>query len=216
MFNGISFFDLILHVDKFLDVIVTNYGTLVYILIAAVIFCENGIFAPLPGDSLIFAGAAYAVAGKMNIWLLMIICFVAAVVGDLVNYYIGHAVGKAIYTRAKGRFINKANIDKATAFYAKYGGRAIVFSRFIPFIRQFTPFVAGIGRMNFAKFNIWNLVGVTAWVVICSLLGIFFGNIPIVKDNFSAVIIGIIIVSLLPPIIAALRARSKKRPVKSE
>ena len=216
MFNGISFFDLILHVDKFLDVIVTNYGTLVYILIAAVIFCENGIFFPLPGDSLIFAGAAYAVAGKMNIWLLMIICFAAAIVGDLVNYYIGHAVGKAIYDRAKGRLINKANIDKATAFYAKYGGRAIVFSRFIPIIRQFTPFVAGIGKMNFVKFNIWNLVGVTAWVVICSVLGIFFGNIPLVKNNFSAVIIGIIIVSLLPAIIAALRARSKKRPVKSE
>ena len=208
--EGISFVDLFLHINKVLDVIVSQYGTLVYILIFAIIFCENGIFFPLPGDSLIFAGAAYAVQGQMNIWLLLIICFVSAVVGDILNYYIGVFVGNKIYARAKGRFISKENIDKAAEFYKKHGGRAIVFSRFIPIIRQFTPFVAGIGKMDFKRLMIWNLVGVTAWVVICSLLGYFFGNIPIVRENFSAVIIGIIVVSLLPAVIGFMRSRAKR------
>ena len=215
MLGGISLLDLVLHIDKFLDVFISRYGVFVYILIFIVIFCENGIFFPLPGDSLIFAGAAYAMKGQMNIWLLILICFVAAVTGDILNYYIGVFVGNKIYDRAKGRFVSKENIDKAADFYKKHGGRAIVFSRFIPIIRQFTPFVAGIGKMDFKRLMIWNLVGVTAWVVICALLGALFGNIPIVRNNFSAVIIGIIVVSLLPAVIGFMRTRIK-RPNKPE
>ena len=215
MLEGVSLFDLVLHVDKVLDIVISRYGILVYILIFLVIFCENGIFFPLPGDSLIFAGAAYAMKGMMNIWILIIICFVSAILGGILNYYIGYAVGKRIYSRTKGRFIKRENIDKAGDFYAKHGGKAIVFSRFIPFIRQFTPFVAGIGRMDFKKLMFWNLVGVTLWVGICAALGCLFGNIPIVKENFSTVIIGIIIVSLLPAIITYLRSKFKK-PIKSE
>jgi membrane-associated protein len=215
MLDGISLLDLLLHVDKFLDVFISRYGILVYILIFIVIFCENGIFFPLPGDSLIFAGAAYAMKGQMNIWLLLIICFSAAVIGDILNYYLGYALGKRIYSRANGRFIKRENIDKAHDFYRRNGGKAIVFSRFIPIIRQFTPFVAGIGKMDFKKFMFWNLVGVTAWVIICALFGAFFGNITFVKENFSAVIIGIIVVSLLPAIITYLKSRFKK-PAKSE
>ncbi|SHI12945.1 membrane-associated protein [Sporobacter termitidis DSM 10068] len=210
MLDGISLLDLILHVDKFLDVITVQYGVYVYILIFLVIFCENGIFFPLPGDSLIFAGAAYAVKGQLSLWLLFVICFVAAVIGGILNYYLGVAVGRKIYDRAKGRFISRENIDRATAFYARHGGKAIVFSRFIPIIRQFTPFVAGISKMDFRKFMIWNLVGVTAWVIICAAMGYFFGNIPVVKENFSAVVIGIIVVSLLPALIGFLRTRIKR------
>jgi membrane-associated protein len=215
LLDGLTFFDLLLHVDKFLDVIISRYGVYVYILIFLVIFCENGIFFPLPGDSLIFAGAAYAVAGMMNLWLLMIICFVSAVIGIVVNYYLGVVVGKQIYTRTKGRFIKREYVDKAQAFYEKHGGKAIIFSRFIPFIRQFTPFVAGIGRMSFKRMMFFNVVGVTAWVLVCSLAGYYFGNIPFVKENFTSVILGIIFVSLLPVIIGALGSKFKKNKPES-
>lgn len=210
MLDGISLLDIILHVDKLLDVIVSKYGLLVYIIIFIVLFCENGIFFPLPGDSLLFAGAAYAVRGSMNLWLFAAICFVSTVLGVILNYYLGCVVGKAVYERTKGRFIKREHIDKAAAFYEKHGGRAIIFSRFIPIIRQFTPFVAGIGRMPFKKVMFYNLVGVTAWVVICSLMGALFGNIPVVKNNFSTVIIGIIAVSLLPMLVSYLKSKRKK------
>lgn len=217
MLEDISFLDLLLHVDKFLNAFITQYGgTLIYILIFAILFCETGLFAPLPGDSLIFASAAFAAAGLLNIWLLVIVCFIAGLLGDSLNYYLGHAIGKKIYARAKGRFIKRENIDKAKEFYDKHGGKAIILSRFIPIIRQFTPFVAGIGRMTFKRFMSYNLIGVTAWVGISSLLGYFFGNIQFVKDNFSTVIYAIIIISLLPAIIAFIRSKLKKKPLKSE
>lgn len=216
MLEGISFLDLLLHVDIFIEAFISQYGgTLIYVLIFAVLFCETGLFAPLPGDSLIFASAAVAAAGLLDIWLLIIICFVAAILGDSLNYYLGHAIGKKIYARAKGRFIKRENIDKAKDFYEKHGGKAIIFSRFIPIVRQFTPFVAGIGRMSFRRFMKFNFVGVTAWVGISSLMGYFFGNIKFVKDNFSTVIYAIIIISLLPVLITFLRAKFKK-PIKSD
>jgi membrane-associated protein len=208
--EGLSFIDLILHIDKFLGEFISRYGVIVYILVFVVLFCETGIFAPLPGDSLIFACGAFAAAGLLDIWFIVAICFVAAILGDSLNYYLGHAVGKKIYDRAKGRIINRANIDKAQDFYAKHGGKAIVFSRFIPIIRQFTPFVAGIGRMTFRRFMSFNFLGVTAWVGISAILGYFFGNIKLVKDNFSTVILAIIVISLLPVVIGYLRSRSKR------
>lgn len=215
MLEGISFLDLLLHVDIFIDAFITRYGVLVYILIFLILFCETGLFAPLPGDSLIFACAAFAMIGKLNIWILLIVCFVAAILGDSLNYYLGHAVGTKIYARAKGRFIKRENIDKAKNFYAKHGGKAIIFSRFIPIIRQFTPFVAGICQMPFSRFMKYNFIGVTAWVGISALAGSLFGNITIVRENFSTVILAIIFISLLPAIIAFLKTKFKK-PIKSE
>jgi membrane-associated protein len=215
MLDGISVLDLLLHVDKFLGEFISRYGLIVYILVFVVIFCETGLFCPLPGDSLIFACGAFAAAGLMNIWIVALICFVAGILGDSLNYYLGHAVGRRIYARAKGRFLKRENIDKARDFYDKHGGKAIIFSRFIPIIRQFTPFVAGIGQMTWRRFMSVNLIGVTAWVAIAAVLGYFFGNIPVVKENFSAVIIGIIVVSLLPAFIAFIRSKMK-RPAKSE
>jgi membrane-associated protein len=210
MLEGISILDLLLHVDTFLEEFISRYGVLVYILIFVVLFCETGIFAPLPGDSLIFACGAFAAAGLLNVWIMAAVCFVAAILGDSLNYYLGHAVGRKIYARAKGRIISRENIDKAKDFYDKHGGKAIVFSRFIPIIRQFTPFVAGIGRMSFRRFMSFNFIGVTAWVGISSVLGFFFGNIKFVRDNFSTVILAIIFISLLPAIIAFIRSKLKK------
>lgn len=215
MLNGISIFDMILHVDTFLGEIISQYGLIVYILVFLIIFCETGLFFPLPGDSLIFACGAFAAAGLLNFWLIAAICFTAGLLGDSFNYYLGHAVGRRIYDRAKGKFLKRENIDKAADFYQKHGGKAIIFSRFIPIIRQFTPFVAGIGRMTFHRFMSYNFIGVTAWVMISAVLGFFFGNIPVVKENFTTVILGIIVVSLLPAIIAYIRAKVK-RPVQSQ
>lgn len=216
MLEGMSFLDLLLHVDKFLDQFISQYGLLVYILVFVILFCETGIFAPLPGDSLIFACGAFAAAGLLDIWIMAVVCFVAAILGDSLNYYLGHAVGKKIYDRAKGRFINRENIDKAKDFYDRHGGKAIIFSRFIPIIRQFTPFVAGIGRMTFKRFMSFNFLGVTAWVGLSSILGYFFGNIQFVRDNFSTVILAIIVISLLPAVIGFIKAKvgSKKKNIK--
>lgn len=213
--SDISFLDLLLHVDKFLDIFINRYGVLVYILIFIILFCETGLFVPLPGDSLIFAGGAFAAAGLMNIWIFVLICFVSAILGDSLNYYLGHAVGKKLYARAKGRLIKRENIDRAKDFYNKHGGKAIILSRFIPLVRQCTPFVAGIGRMTFKKFMSYNFIGVTAWVGLSSVLGYYFGNIKFVRDNFSTVILAIIVISLLPAIIAFMNSKINK-PVKSE
>ncbi|MEL4106999.1 VTT domain-containing protein [Oscillospiraceae bacterium WX1] len=208
----ISIFDLLFHIDTFLNDVIIRYGVLVYILIFIILFCETGLFMPLPGDSLIFAGGAFAAAGMLDIWSFALICLAAGILGDSVNYYLGHSVGKKLYWQAKGRFLKRENIDRAKAFYERHGGKAIIFSRFIPLVRQCTPFVAGIGRMTFGRFMSYNLVGVAAWVGISSLLGYFFGNIPAVKDNFSVVILAIIAVSLLPAVIAFLKSKLKGAP----
>lgn len=215
MLNDISFLDLLLHVDKFLDVFISRYGVLIYILIFIILFCETGLFVPLPGDSLIFAGGAFAAAGLMNIWIFVLVSFIAAILGDSLNFYLGHAIGKRIYARAKGRLIKRENIDRAKDFYNKHGGKAIILSRFIPLVRQCTPFVAGIGRMTFNRFMSYNFIGVTAWVGLSSILGYFFGNIKIVKENFSTVILAIIVISLLPAFFAYMKVKLKK-PVNSE
>ena len=171
------------------------------------IFVETGLFiAFLPGDSLIFACAAFAAAGLLNIMFVVIICLISAFLGDSLNYYLGYAVGKKIYTRANSRFLKRENIDKAKDFYDKHGGMAIVLSRFIPIVRQFTPFVSGIGKMTYKKFMLFNVIGVVLWVGLTSCAGYFFGNIPVVRDHFSAVIIAIIFVSLLPAFIAFIKS----------
>lgn len=204
--------ELLFHLDEFLISFIGQYGGYIYPLIFVIIFCETGLFVPfLPGDSLIFACAAFSAAGLLNGWAIVLICYSSALLGDTLNFYIGRSAGKRLYEKARGRLFKKENVDKAKAFYDRYGGKAIIISRFVPLIRQFTPFVTGIGDMSFGKFMSMNVIGVTLWVGILSLLGYFFGNIEAVKNNFTAVLLMIIFVSLLPAVIAFLRSRYVKR-----
>lgn len=202
------FVELLFHLDTFLVAFTDRYGILVYLLVFVILFFETGLFVPfLPGDSLIFACAAFAAAGHLDIWVVILVCFTSAFLGDALNYYLGHSIGRRLYQRGKGKFINPANVDKARAFYERHGGKAIVLSRYIPLVRQCTPFVAGIGKMTYRKFMTYNLAGVTLWVGGISTVGYFFGNIPAVSDNFSGIIIGIVFISLLPALFLFIKSK---------
>lgn len=203
----------ILHIDEHLVEIIQNFGTGSYAILFLIVFVETGIviFPFLPGDSLLFASGAFAALGALNIVLLLIVFFCAAVIGDTVNYHIGKKVGTTITPGSfLGRFIDQEKMNKAENFFNKYGGKTIVIARFMPFIRTFVPFVAGASRMNYRYFLIYNVVGAAIWVGICTIAGYFFGNIPIVKNNFSTVILLIIFVSVLPAIIGVVQERLKK------
>ncbi len=208
--NIISF---ILHIDEHLVEIIQNFGSLSYVLLFLIVFVETGlvIFPFLPGDSLLFASGALAAMGAFNIVLLLIVFFTAAVIGDTVNYQIGKKVGTAIKPNSLiGRVINQEKMNIAEDFFNKHGGKTIVIARFMPFIRTFIPFVAGASRMNYRYFFMYNVIGAVLWVGICTIAGYFFGNIPIIKDNFSTVILLIIFVSVLPVVISFLKSRLKK------
>lgn len=205
MISGLMF-----HMNDFLAEFIDQYGLFVYILIFVVIFSETGLFIVfLPGDSFIFACATFAAVGLMNIWVLILLCFSAAFLGEILNFYFGRTWGRKIYTLAETRFIKQENIDKTRAFYEKYGGKAIILSRFVPIMRQFTPFVVGIGDMSYGKFMGYNLVAVTLWIGVVSSVGYFFGNIPVVQNNFTAVLLLIVVISLLPAIVAYLKSKKK-------
>lgn len=189
--------DLFLHLDEYLQDIIVNYGAWTYAILFIVIFVETGLVVMpfLPGDSLLFAAGTFAALGSFNVWGLIGLLIVAAVLGDAVNYSIGHYLGERAYNI---KWIKKEHLDKTHAFFEKHGGKAIFLARFVPIVRTFAPFVAGIGRMSYAYFATYNVVGGISWVVIFTLLGYFFGNIPFVKKNFELVIIVIILVSVLP------------------
>ena len=205
--------DFILHIDEHLVEIIKNFGGWSYGIVFLIVFVETGIviFPFLPGDSLLFASGALAALGAFNIVLLFIIIFFAAVIGDTVNYHIGRKVGTTISQRSfMGRLINQEKMMRAEGFFNKHGGKTIMIARFMPFIRTFIPFVAGASRMNYRYFLIYNVLGAALWVGICTILGYFFGNIPIVKDNFSTVLLAIIFISVLPAIIGVIRGQLKK------
>ena len=208
-----TFIDYFLHLDKHLLTLVTDYKSWVYLILFLIIFCETGlVVAPLlPGDSLLFAAGALAALGAINIWLLIIILCVAAILGDSLNYSIGKFIGIKVFEK-NYRFINKNHLLKAQSFYEKHGGKTIVIARFVPIVRTFAPFVAGIGRMNYQHFITFNILGGILWVFICSFAGYFFGNIPVIKENFSIVIIVIILISLLPIVIEFIKTRYLKTP----
>ena len=205
--------DFILHIDEHLVDIIQKFGVWSYGILFGIVFVETGVVIMpfLPGDSLLFASGTFAALGAFNLWTLMAVFFVAAVLGDTVNYHIGKTVGMAIPENSLlGRVINKERMAAAERFFNKHGGKTIVIARFMPFIRTFIPFVAGASRMNYKYFLIYNVIGALLWVTICTLLGYFFGNIPIVKDNFSTVLLLIIAISVLPAIISAISAKLKK------
>jgi membrane-associated protein len=207
--------DLFLHLDEHLANIIRQYGTWTYGILFGVIFAETGfVLTPLlPGDSLLFAAGTFAAIGSLNLWLLVILLIAAAILGDTVNYWIGHYLGDRAY---KIKWIKKEHLDKTHAFLEKHGGKTIFLARFVPIIRTFAPFVAGIGRMSYGYFIMYNVVGGIVWVCLFTIAGYFFGNIPFVKKNFEFVIVGIILISVAPIVVEWWKARQRaKTSVKS-
>ncbi len=206
--------DIFLHVDEYLYEIVTQLGVWTYVLLFLVIFAETGLVVTpfLPGDSLLFAAGAVTalVPDTLNIFVLITVLSVAAILGDTVNYWIGHWVGPKAFS-GKVRFLKKEHLDKTHAFYEKHGGKTIILARFIPIVRTFAPFVAGIGAMTYSHFIIYNVVGGIAWVTAFTLLGYFFGNVPFVQKNFEFVVIAIVLISVLPMIYEYIAEKSRSR-----
>lgn len=207
--------DLFLHLDEYLSQIITQYGTWTYALLFFVIFMETGfVVTPfLPGDSLLFAAGTFAALDALNIWVLLGLLIVAAIGGDTVNYWIGHTLGERAYNI---KWIKKEYLDKTHAFFEKHGGKTIFLARFVPIVRTFAPFVAGIGKMSYGFFIRWNFIGGIVWVLLFTLAGYFFGNIPFVRANFEFVIIAIILISVLPMGYEWLKARRESKQPKAE
>lgn len=199
-------FDLFLHLDEQLQLIITQYGAWTYGILFAVIFIETGLVVTpfLPGDSLLFAAGTFATLGSLNVWFIIGLLIVAAVLGDAVNYSIGHYLGGRAY---KIKWIKKEYLEKTHQFFEKHGGKAIFLARFVPIVRTFAPFVAGIGKMSYGYFASYNIIGGAAWVLIFTLLGYFFGNLEFVKKNFELVIIAIILISIVPMVLEWWKAR---------
>ena len=205
--------DFVLHVDVYLNDIIVRYGDWTLILLFVIIFLETGIVVTpfLPGDSLIFAAATFAARGSLNPWVMYILLSIAAVAGDTANYWIGHRVGARAYT-GEVKWIKKEYMERTHAFFEKHGGKAIFLARFVPIVRTFAPFVAGVSQMHYGFFIRWNIIGGLTWVAIFTLLGYFFGNIPFVQNNFELVIIAIIVISLVPAMVEGLNARRAEKP----
>jgi membrane-associated protein len=210
--------DLFLNLDKHLIELVSEYGRWIYALLFAVVFAETGLVVTplLPGDSLLFAAGAIAATGALDVWLLIVLLSAAAVLGDAVNYAIGRRVGPMIF-RAEDtasrwhRLLNRQHLARAHEFFERYGGKAIVLGRFVPIVRTFVPFVAGAGTMTYGTFAFYNVFGAILWVTVCTLAGYTFGNIPVVRRNFSLVALGIVAVSLLPAAVEIIRGRRRAR-----
>ncbi len=202
--------DFFLHLDDKLIQIVGQYGTLTYVLLFLVIFAETGLVVTpfLPGDSLLFAAGTIAAAGALNVIVLWLVLCVAAILGDTVNYWIGHFIGPRAF-KSNSRFLKKEYLDRTHAFYEKHGGMTIILARFIPIIRTFAPFVAGIGAMTYSHFIVYNVVGGVLWVTLFTFAGYWFGGLPFVQKNFELVVVAIIAISVLPMVIEYLRSRSR-------
>lgn len=208
-----KFIDIILHIDKYLNVIIQNFGVWTYVVLFLIIFCETGlvIMPFLPGDSFLFATGAIAALGSLNILTLFILFYLAAVIGDTVNYHIGKKIGSKVFEKENLKYINKEHLKKAHAFYDKHGAITIVLARFIPIIRTFAPFVAGIGEMSYLKFISYNMFGGLLWVSLFLFGGYFFGNLPFIRNNLSFVMIAIIIISIIPAIIGVINEKKNSK-----
>ncbi|MDP2708546.1 MAG: DedA family protein [bacterium] len=212
-------FDFILHIDGYLANVIGLFGPWTYVILFAIIFAETGlVITPfLPGDSLLFAAGALAGGGFLNIWAVYLVMLAAAILGDSINYWIGHQLGPRVFSGENPRFFKKAYLEKTREFYEKHGGKTIILARFMPIIRTFAPFVAGVGKMRYSAFLLYNIVGAFVWVTSLALAGYFFGGLPLVKANFEYVVIGIIVLSLVPMGIEYLKYRrgprlAKKKP----
>ncbi|MBN1940524.1 MAG: DedA family protein [Candidatus Aminicenantes bacterium] len=205
--------DFVLHLDKHLSALIQTYGFWTYLILFLVIFLETGLVVTpfLPGDSLLFAAGAFAASGSFKIGWLFLLLAAAAVLGDTANYWIGKKIGPKVFTKEKSRIFKKEYLDRTHRFYEKYGVETIIIARFVPIVRTFAPFVAGIGRMNYGKFLSYNIIGGVGWVALFVFGGYFFGNLPFVKKNFSLVIIAIILISLIPILWEFIRHRREKK-----
>jgi membrane-associated protein len=208
-----AFVDLFLHLDKHLEAVIQSYGWATYLILFLIVFCETGLVVTpiLPGDSLLFAAGALAARGGLNVHLLAALLGVAAILGDAVNYMIGSYLGPKAFQNPNSKILKREYLEKTQSFYEKYGGKTIVFARFVPIVRTFAPFLAGVGGMNYTKFGVYNVVGALLWILLFVYGGFFFGSLPIIKKNFTLVILGIIVVSILPAAIEAIRERRAAR-----
>ena len=203
-----SVVDLFLHLDQHLNRVVTDYGVWTHLILFAIVFAETGLVVTpfLPGDSLLFAAGALAAIGSLDLWLLVVLLIGAAILGDTVNYWVGAWIGPRAFS-GNVRFLRKDYLERTHAFYEKHGGKTIILARFVPIIRTFAPFVAGVGAMSYPRFITYNIVGAVLWVGLFVPMGYFFGNMPTVKENFSLVILAIIAISVMPIAVEAIRAR---------
>lgn len=203
--------DLVVHLDDHLQALVVNYGAWIYLILFLIVFCETGLVVTpfLPGDSLLFVAGAIAAAGGMNIHLLVALLFIAAVLGDAVNYGVGHYLGPRVFKSKESRWLNPRHLERAHAFYERHGGKTIIIARFVPIVRTYAPFVAGAASMPYPRFALYNVTGAALWVVSLAYAGYFFGNIPVIKNNLTLVILAIIFLSILPGIIEYLRHRNR-------
>ena len=205
----LTVFDFVLHLDRHLGALVRDYGPWIYVILFLIVFCETGLVVTpfLPGDSLLFVAGTLAALGGINVHLLVVLLAVAAISGNTCNYAVGRFLGPRLFRNRKSRWLNPEYLERTHAFYEKYGGIAVVISRFVPIIRTYVPFVAGLGAMSYGKFTVYNVFGALAWVLSITYLGYFFGNIPWIKERQGVIIIGIVLVSVVPVVIGFFKAR---------
>lgn len=204
-----EFFQFLMHLDSNLLLLAQSYGIIIYPFLFIIIFCETGLIVTpfLPGDSLLFAAGALSAAGALNLWIILFSLLFAAIIGDSINYSIGKFAGRKIIEKS---YIKRSYIQKTENFYEKYGNKAIVIARFMPIVRTFAPFVAGVGRMRYSKFFFYNVLGAVMWVLLFVLGGFFFGNLPYVKEHFSFIILAIIVISVIPAVIEFIKYKFSK------
>ena len=205
-----QFIDILLHLDQHLTLLINQYGAWVYAILFAIIFCETGLVVMpfLPGDSLLFVVGALAATGALDVQAVILLLMAAAFLGDNTNYWIGRFIGPRVFTQ-ESRWLNRRHLEKTEAFYIKHGGKTVLFARFLPIIRTFAPFVAGIGHMVYKRFVLFSILGAIVWINSLVFLGYFFGNIPIIKNNLTLAILGIIVLSFLPGIIHFVREKTR-------
>jgi membrane-associated protein len=211
-----SLLDFVLHLDKHLSPIIHEYGAWTYLLLFAIVFCETGLVVTpfLPGDSLLFAAGAFAANGSLSVWVLAVSLIAAAILGDTANYWIGHFLGHRLLN-ARRRIVKPEHIAQTHEFFEKYGAKAVIIARFVPIVRTFVPFVAGLGSMSYSRFMSYNAIGGAAWVLLCTFAGYWFGNLPFVQKNFSLVVLMIIFLSLLPGLWEIWQVRRRRRGLAS-
>jgi membrane-associated protein len=205
--------DVVLHLDRHLSGVIQEYGAWTYLILAVIVFCETGLVVTpfLPGDSLLFAVGTFAAIGALDLGGASLLLFAAAVLGDAVNYAIGQRAGPRIFYSGESRWLNREHLERTRRFYDRYGPVTIVLARFVPIVRTFAPFVAGIGRMSYRRFAAYNVAGAALWVVLCVGAGYLFGNIPVVRENFSLVVLAIVVISVIPAAVELWRQRMTAR-----
>ncbi|HBY73540.1 MAG TPA: DedA family protein [Candidatus Kerfeldbacteria bacterium] len=213
-----TLFDLFLHLDEQLSLIIAQYGIWTYAIVALIVFCETGLVVTpfLPGDSLLFALGTLAARGDLNIWYVMGILFLAVLLGDNVNYWVGRRLGPALFSGKSIRWLNQEHLHETQEFYKRHGGKTVILARFVPIVRTFAPFVAGIGAMSYGTFLSYSLAGSALWIIVACGAGYFFGNIPIVQQNFEFVVIGIVLISLLPAAVKFIRHKYRRPRVDTD